>query len=233
MKKLFLASFLCLSLSSSGWAALIYGWDFAGLPDATNGTPATIGATVGSGGLLNISAFNLNSPGSPQGSGCERTAFSGTSINAFPGGEPGTPLYGMALAIANQTANNKSLYFSFNMAGYQDLVVSFATRGTGTGFNSGLWAWSVNGSDYTTLDGINTATRVTSFSLATVDLSAVTALDNAPAAWLRLTYSGATSASGNNRLDNIQFNASAVPEPASFALGGLGLLLMALFRRRN
>ncbi len=89
--------------------------------------------------------------------------------------------------------------------------------------------------NYTTLSGVNTASRSTSFATATVDFSSAPGLNNATAAYLRYTLSGATSASGNNRLDNIQFNATAVPEPSTLALGvlgGLAGLAGVLWRKR-
>ncbi|MBI3853461.1 MAG: PD40 domain-containing protein [Verrucomicrobia bacterium] len=198
---------------------LIAAWDFFSLPATTvsTATPATIAATVGT-GTLDISAFGL---GSPQGSNPERTSFSGTTLNAFPGSVDGNP--GTALALANSSANGKSLIVSFSMSGHQDLVVSFDTRGTSTGFTSGTWAWSTDGINYTTLTGVNTATTNTTFSTATADFSAATGSNNAATAYLRYTLSGATTAGGNNRIDNVQLNASPlVPQDLGpHALAGL------------
>jgi hypothetical protein len=112
-----------------------------------------------------------------------------------------------------------------------------ATRGTATGFNSGLWSWSTDGTNFTQF-GASTASVSTTFAVATVDFSAVTALNNAPNAFFRYTLSGGTTAAGNNRIDNFQINASAisaVPEPTSMALltvaGCTGLI--AGYRRRK
>src|SRR4051794_23419909 len=98
---------------SSATNGLIAAWDFFSLPATTvsTATPATIPATVGA-GTLNVSAFSL---GSPQGSNPERTSFSGSPLNAFPGTVDGNP--GTALALANNSANGKSVVFSFSMAG--------------------------------------------------------------------------------------------------------------------
>lgn len=232
MKKLSLTSLalglIAISSPLTASADLIDAWDFAGLAatTASTATPASINATIGS-GVLDVSAFNL---GSPQGTNPERTAFAGSTLNAFSGGDTGA---GMALAIANMSANGKALTFSFSMNGYQDLSLSFATRGTATGFDTGTWSWSTDGVNYTTLTGVNTATRNTTFAVQTVDFSSVSALDNAPNAYLQYTLSGATTSGGNNRLDNVQFNAMVVPEPSTLALAAVaGLLLAAGARRR-
>jgi hypothetical protein len=197
---------------SSSTNGLIAAWDFFDLPATTvsTATPATIPATVGA-GTLDVSAFGL---GSPQGSNPERTSFSGSTLNVFPGAVDGSP--GTALALANSSANGKAVSFSFSMAGYRDLVVSFATRGTGTGFISGVWAWSTDGIHYVTLAGVNTASTNATFSTAVVSFSTETGLNNADTVYLRYTLSGATSASGNNRLDNLQLNATPV------SAGGIG-----------
>ena len=51
-----------------------------------------------------------------------------------------------------------------------------------------------------------------------------------------MTFTGATSASGNNRLDNIQLNAVVVPEPSSGALlvlGGMALVAIRSLRKKS
>jgi hypothetical protein len=66
-------------------------------------------------------------------------------------------------------------------------------------------------------------------------LNNITGLNGATDAYLRLTVSGATNVNGNNRLDNIQFNATAVPEPTSMLLAGsvaLGGVFLRLRRKR-
>jgi len=231
MKKivLFLVGGLLFCSINSIKADTIDAWDFFNLPNASNATPATIAATVGT-GSLDLSAFGL---GSPQGTSPERTSFAGSQLNTFLGSVDTTGS-GTALAIANSSANGKSLFFSFSMTGYENLIVSFAERGTATGYNSGVWAWSTDGFNYTTLAGVNTATRNTTFAVATADFSTEIGLNNAATAYLEYTLSGCTSSSGNNRLDNIQFNATSVPEPSTiafFVMGGFAGLV-ALRRKR-
>lgn len=226
MKKiLFLSTLIVASFSAQmSHADLLAGWDFAGLAVAPN-TPSSIPAVVGS-GTLDVSAFASTA------SNPELTSFGGSTLNAFTGGEAIT---GTALALANSSANGKSMIFSFSTFGYEDLILSFATRGTGTGFNTHAWSWSTDGVSYTSIVG-NTAVNTSSFEIKTLDLSAISGLDNAPTAYLMLTLSGATSASGNNRLDNIQLNASpvVVPEPSSMAIvGGFGVLGLFMAARRR
>jgi hypothetical protein len=228
-KSLPFAAFLILCASTPRAAAdLVAAWDFAGLSATTTTTftPPTIPATVGS-ATLDVSSFSL---GTPQGTAPERTSFAGSTLNAFPGGDG---LAGPALALASSTANGKSAIFSFSMLGYESLVVSFATRGTSTGFNTHLWSWSTDGVSFTPVTD-NTAVTATTFEIKTVDFSTVSALADAPAAYLMLTLSGASTTSGNNRFDNIQFNAQPVPEPSVTAfLGGIGMLALVMAAKRR
>lgn len=72
------------------------------------------------------------------------------------------------------------------------------------------------------------ANKTSTWTVETVDFSAISSIENISSAYLQLTVSGATSATGNNRLDNIQINAAVVPEPTVLALiagfGALGLV---------
>lgn len=199
-------------------------WNFNSLVAAPN-TAKVIGSDLGSATLYADGQFGSSNWAS-SASNPQITAFQGSAINAL-----NADVAGQALALANNTANGFSIVFAFSMAGLQDLEVSYATRGTATGFSSQTWAWSTDASNFTTFQTV-TGTTATSFFLAS--LNTLSALDNATTAYLRLTFSGASSAAGNNRLDNIQFNATqiaVVPLPPA-AWAGLATLASVVGYRR-
>ena len=84
---------------------------------------------------------------------------------------------GQALALQGTAGNGTYIEIAFSMSGYAALGITFATRGTTTGYTSGLWSWSVNGGAFTTLPGVNTATTSTTFVDKTVDFSSQTAIE--------------------------------------------------------
>jgi hypothetical protein len=214
---------LASSISSSHGALVAY-WNFntLSIPTATtpgNGAvPTSIAANEGT-GTINLSGWggnvddfggsNLNSLNSD---------VSGVSLSLIAGGPSAGPFPG----------NNTYIDISFSTVGLPAPTVTFAAQGTSTGFDSGTWSWSVDGTNFTPLAGVNTGTRAT-YALATADFSGVTQLENQANVTLRYTLSGATSNSGNNRIDNLQVN--AIPEPSAALLGAVGLL--ALIRRRR
>jgi len=153
----------------------------------------------------------------------DTSAFAGSTINVL-----NADVAGGSLSLVNSTGNTSYIQANFSMTGLQDLIVTFATRGTSTGYDTGTWSYSTDGSTYTNF-GPNTASRVTTYALATVDFTGVAGLANAASVSLRYTLDGCTTASGNNRIDNLQLNATPIPEPATLALLGCG----ALFLRRR
>lgn len=187
---------------------LVAGWDFQTTTSggtsaaAAPGSPVVYVANVGSGtiyldGSHGASAWNQTT---------ELNSFSGTAVNAGAGFATSTasPACLALVAGTSQSANGKDIVFAFSMTGRKDLVVSYATQRTGTGFNSQLWEYSTDG---TTWNPVQTISSVPA-AFATTTLNTITGLDNAPTSYLRLTVSGASSAAGNNRLDNIQLNAT-------------------------
>lgn len=224
MKRTILSLFITLSLSTSATSAqiVIAAWDFSSL-SAAPATQSMVPATIGS-GMIDLSAFSADSP-------TERTAFSGAgSENIFAGAESGT---GSALALRGSTANGRSLFLGFSMEGQESLALTFATRGTSSGFSSHQWAYSSDGLSYIPHGG-NTAVNSGSWTTRTVDFSGVSALNGDPTVWLRLTLGGASSVSGNNRFDNLQLLATPVPEPSEYVLvASVVLLGYAVWRRRR
>ncbi|MGA1540277.1 MAG: DUF5011 domain-containing protein, partial [Chthoniobacterales bacterium] len=87
-----------------------------------------------------------------------------------------------------------------------------------TGFTSQVWEYSADGITWMPLTTLDSTTITSNFATTgVITLPAITALDNAPDAYHRLTVDGATSSSGNNRLDNIQLVAGEFVPPDTTA----------------
>lgn len=240
------------ALACSAEAALVAAWDFQ---TTTNGGTAaaaapaisrTFVANFGSGALYldgtnGSSSFFVPTSGTTN---TELNAFTGTSLNADTTIGMSTVTSGAAsLAVVggltpsggSPAANGKSMVFKFSMAGFSNLSVSYATQRSGTGFTSQVLEYSVDGVNWSSI-GANTSVQ-SSFStlgtppgVATV-FSGISGLDGAAVAYVRMTLTGATNSSGNNRFDNFIFSADVVPAPGAMALLGVAGLLGARRRR--
>lgn len=124
------------------------------------------------------------------------------TVNSFSGVD------GSALALVGAAGNGSWLEVQISMTGYSDLGLEFWTRGTGTGYSTGTWSFSMDGTTFTVLPGVNTASRVTSFTRQVVSFLGYPELNNAPLVTLRYTLAGATSDAGNNRIDELVLSAS-------------------------
>ena len=186
---------------------LIAGWDFQ---TTTNGgtavaaapnMPKVIKSNFGD-ATLHMNGTNGSSDWVAVTSGNELTSFAGTTVNAADGFSTSTTAPAL-LALLNQAANGKSIVFAIDMSNREDLTISYASQRSGTGFTSHTWAYSTDASSWTSLDAI---TNIAS-SYATITVPTITGLDGVKTAFVRLTVTGATAAAGNNRFDNIQFQA--------------------------
>lgn len=162
----------------------------------------------------------------------------GTTNNARQGDIAGQAL---SLQGGTGTANNgRNLTFNVSTLGFSNIIVSFATQGTSTGFTSNQFQYSVDGLNF--VDFGPPYTPLTAFGTVPLvfTLSSILALNNNPNAAFRIVFSGATSSTGTNRIDNVVVEgtssgtSSEIPEPASavLLLSGLGGLYRLKKKRR-
>ena len=206
MKKISLLLLLSAFVMAGFSQDIVVGWTFDGLTGANSGasnTEKVIASNEDWGaGTLYADGTNgsddLNNQANP-----EINAFGGTTLN-----DPRpTPSNSKDLAIVNTTANGKSVVFKFSMSGYQDLQLSYAQRGSTTGYKVNRWYYSTDGQNFTLLDSVE-GTNVTTYTLREVSFATVTELNDAENVYIKLTVDGCTSGSGNNRLDNVVFRAN-------------------------
>jgi PEP-CTERM motif len=145
----------------------------------------------------------------------------GTTLNARQGDAAG-----QSATFQGGTANgNNGRWLTVNIStvGFTNILFTLATQATSTGFNSNQVQYSLDGVNF--VDFAAPYSPPTTFTLVAFDLSSITGLNNNPNAALRIVFNGATTATGNNRIDNlvVEGQNAAVPEPASLLLFGMGL----------
>ena len=202
---------LLLLLSFNTWSQTqLAGWTFDALT-ATPSTPTTVVANLGA--QANTATLYAN------GTNGSSNWTPATELNSLAGSTTGDPRTttnaGQAYSLLGGTsnaANGKTIVLKISTTGFENPILTFATQRTAAGFATQQWAWSTNGSTFTNISTNTAATVTGSYQLKTIDLSAV-AVDNQATLYLRLTVTGATNATGNNRLDN--FVVTATPLAAA------------------
>jgi hypothetical protein len=186
-------------------------WTFDNLQDKPN-TPKKIAADYH---LLDTVSEAVLYCNGTYGSSDFVCASSNTELGALNGSTIGDPrpkpYAGKAIAFMHTNANEKSVVLKFPTKGYFNLALSIAVQRTPTGFNKHEWEWSLDGENYTFIEDVTTCPLTTGeFVLTTLDLRTIDELDDQEAVFLRITFDGCTSSSGNNRLDNITLHGVAI-----------------------
>jgi len=179
-------------------------------------------ADVGS-GMFTIGNFNSDDTGGVYN---WVQSFAGTTTLSIDGVSGGSFAF-QGAANEDVTNNGAQATFAFDGTNWDALSIDFARRGTSTGFNLLTIEIFDGGSSLGVVDTIAGAQSST-WTSNNYDLSA---LDGVADASIVFTFDGASSNTGNNRLDNVTISGTAVPAPGAFALLGLGGLVGARRRR--
>lgn len=222
MRHISLTVFLCLILVHCAKGDTIALWNFN---DAVSGsTGGTEEFLVDRGIGTMTSDFTLTNIGNATGS----------TLN----GEMDDPA-GRALLLNGYANNGSSLTWLVETTGFSSVDIGFATRGTSTGFNDNQFQYSIdNGISW--IDFGSPYSPDTDFEIIGFDLSGIPELGNNSGAGFRIVFDGATSYSGNNRIDNLIVSgvsvgnppATNVPEPSAAVMLGLGVCGVFLIRRK-
>jgi hypothetical protein len=246
MKKatyLTLTSLLLFSLAANAQPVLIAGWNFDSAPgtnlaDFTDATmPKSFLANFGSGTLYangTNGSSNWLRQGeltSPQNSNSRQIAITtGATGNSLALVQPER-----ATADGND-ARGKSIVFAFSMETFASLEITYRyRRGSSPTFNELTWEISTNASDWSLHQSLDYPT--TSGWLVENRLNPITGLSDASTAYVRITFNGASANPTSDRefqIDDIQFSATPIPEPAQIsALLGLSIFGYLLWVRRH
>ena len=158
----------------------------------------------------------------------------GTTNNVRQGAPAGQAL---SLQGGTGTANNgRNITFSVSTLGFANIIISFATQGTSTGFNSNQFQYSLDGLSWINFGSPFTPPTAFGSTPVVFNLSAIPGLNDNPNAAFRIIFNGSTTSTGNNRLDNLVVDGTSttIPEPTTALLLLTGLTgILGLKRKRQ
>lgn len=167
---------------------VVHYWHFNALPSGTITTP--VAADVSK-----LTGAEITYPGT--GAGYMDNVDPGSTVNA----QSGQPA-GLGLRPRNP-ANTRELIIVAPSTGYEKLVVSFAVMRSSSGAAQEEFSYSIDGG--TTWVVVDAGYNIElDYTLKTIDLSAITPVNNKATLRFRIRFLGelAAGSSGNNRFDN-------------------------------
>jgi hypothetical protein len=186
-----------LTTSFSWGQTLVHYWNFN--DNASVSTITTPSQTIVTGAAITAIPGGISTIDFAGGTGQN---FSVLNINARNGDVSGTHLR------FNDPIGG-ALQFALPTTGFENIIVKFATRRSGSGAGNQLWSYTTDGTNFTAF-----ATIVPNNgdpAMATLDFSTITVANNNPNFKLKVEFSlGAGGTVGNNRFDNFTLEASPV-----------------------
>ncbi|SDQ72118.1 Por secretion system C-terminal sorting domain-containing protein [Chryseobacterium soldanellicola] len=165
----------------------------------------------------NASAATITAPTSTLVGGSINAVINGTTEVDFAGGT------GQNFNIENLNARNGdasgthlrynfpingNLQFNLPTTGYNNVVVKFTTRRSGSGAGTQTWSYSTDGTTFQPYQTVSP--QDANPQLITFDFSAVSGVANNPNFKLKVEFSAGTGGTvGNNRFDNFTVDATA------------------------
>ncbi|MCQ4142252.1 choice-of-anchor I family protein [Chryseobacterium sp. EO14] len=179
-----------------GQNALIHYWNFN-----NNASAASITAPTSTllGGSMTAVTNGTTEVDFANGTGQN---FNVDNLNARNGDVSGTHLrYNFPI--------NGNLQFSLPTTGYNNVVVKFTTRRSGSGAGTQTWKYSVDGTNFVTFQTVSPLDA--NPQLITLDFSGVSGVANNPNFKLKVEFSqGSGGTVGNNRFDNFTVDATPI-----------------------
>lgn len=203
MRKFYALIFaLCLTFSLSAQVPVCLAYfpftENLGSPNTPNSYLAPFGEQSETAGLY-LDGTHGSSTWNPD----ELASNNGSSLNLMY-----NQTYGKDLATINNAANGKYVVYHFSTIGYQNVVITMAVRRSAQGFNSTVWSYSTDGTNFTTLTDVSTVpSEPSQYELKTIDLTGITAINNQADVYIRCQFDGALSANASFRTDNVSISA--------------------------
>jgi len=252
-----IAAIVVASMATATAQTTFTAWNFS----AAQAAPiSTLSATTGS-GTLNLIGFTSSAPSGDVVStaGTANSSFSEYLLrvrNASGGWSLGAPQYSQGIELDSSTVGYQNIDFSFDWysttQGIRDLQVQYNLNTANSSGWVNIGGTSATGTYIATPNDYYNAPGSPNIS---VDLSSITGANNDATFGIRIvsafdstgnepSYASATLASGgvtqpyngtsgNWRLGNLEFTGTAVPEPSSLALGGVGVASLLAYRRNR
>lgn len=200
-KKGLITFMLCMLVQFAGAQTLVHYWNFNdNASEAAITTPSQSFVTGAS-----LTAFAGTNPSEIDFAGGTGQNFNVENLNAQNGDASGTHL-----RFNNPIGG--SLTFALPTTGFENVMVNFATRRSGSGAGTQVWSYSTDGTTFTVLT--NVMPNDGNPALATLDLTAIEGADNNANFKLKVEFEQGTGGTvGNNRFDNFTLHASQIVTP--------------------